>query len=144
MQYLKRNQVAMGVSLFALSICMVIWTDLFVFSKVVYLPHWAQWLPWPMLAPATLAFICLLPATFGADSLANSRKAITQAVLLAPTVALATYALNPLHQNGYLPANALFNYFWIIGFHCLAPALMLWSIRLLIHFARRRFNQDPN
>jgi len=139
MPRLNRNQLALGTSLIALSTAMVVWVDLFTFSKVVHLPNWTQILPWPMLAPAFLAFTCLLPAAFGSDSLASSRKAITVSVLLAPTTAISIYALNPLHQDHLLPVNALFNYLWMIGWNCLAPALILYSGRLLIHFTSRRF-----
>ena len=136
---LNRNQLALGISIIALATAMFAWVDLFVFSKVVYLPSWAHILPWPMLAPSFLAGVCLLPAAFGTDSLAASRKAITVSVLVTPISAVAAYSLNPLYQDRFLPANALFNYFWVIGFHCLAPALILYSVRLLIYFTNRRF-----
>lgn len=136
---MNRNQLALSISIIALSTAMLVWVELFVFSKVVYLPGWTHILPWPMFAPSFLACICLLPAAFGTDSLASSRKAITVSVLIPPIAAVAAYSLNPLYQDRFLPANALFNYFWVIGFHCLAPALILYSVRLLIHFTNRRF-----
>jgi hypothetical protein len=135
----NRNRLALGASIIALSISMVLWVDLFTFSKVVHLPGWAQVLPWPMLAPSFLVFACLLPAAFGTDSLASSRKAITVSVLLAPFAAVASYALNPSYQDRFLPANALFTYFWVIGWHCLLPALIIYSGRLLVHFTERLF-----
>ena len=138
MPSLNRNQLALGISIVALATAMLVWVDLFIFSKVVYLPGWAHILPWPMLAPSLLAGVCLLPAAFGPDSLAASRKAITVSVLITPIAAVAAYSLNPLYQDRFLPANALFNYFWVIGFHCVAPALILYSVRLLIHFTTRR------
>jgi hypothetical protein len=60
---------------------------------------------------------------------------------VAPIAAVAAYSLNSLYQDHFLPANAFFNYFWAIGFHCLAPGLILYSVRLVIHFTNRQFRR---
>lgn len=45
MSNLNRNQLALGISIVALSVAMVVWVELFIFSKVVHLPQWADVLP---------------------------------------------------------------------------------------------------
>jgi hypothetical protein len=131
---MTRNNIAFLASTFFLSVAMVIWVDLFTFSKVVYLPAWAKVLPIPIMVPAYIAFLCLIPATIIANTLASTRVAIAKSVLLSPLAAIAIYALNPSHQNRFLFANALFNYVWIVLFHFLLPALLLIGARTIFHF----------
>jgi hypothetical protein len=114
---------------------MLIWVDLFTFQKVVYLPAWAKILPAPLMAPAYLAFVCLIPAAFVANTLKGSILTVTKSVLLSPLTAIAAFALNPAHQDGSLTVNVLFNYVWIVLFHCLLPALLLVGARAVLHYA---------
>lgn len=131
---MTRNNIAFLTSTILLSAAMVIWVDLFTFSKVVYLPAWTRVLPIPIMVPAYIAFFCLIPATFLADTLASTRVAIAKSVLLSPLAAIAIYALNPSHQNRFLFANTLFNYVWIVLFHFLLPALLLVGTRSIFHY----------
>jgi len=136
MSSLNRNQLALGISIVALSVAMVVWVDLFIFSKVVHLPQWADALPLPILAPSFLVFFCLIPAAFGPDSFKSACHAIIFSLLVCPIAAVISYAVNPLYQDWFLPANALFNYFWVIGFHCLVPAMLLLAVRAIVYFTR--------
>lgn len=140
MSTLNRNQLALGISIVALTVVMIVWVDLFTFSKAVHLPQWADALPWPIFAPSFLVFFSLIPAAFGTDTFANAYKAIIFSLLVCPLAAVVAYALNPLYQTRFLPANALFNYFWVIGFHCLVPAMVLLAVRAIVYFTRQRFN----
>ena len=135
---MNRNHIAFFASLAALSAAMVIWGDLFRWSKVVYLPEWAKALPAPLMLPSYLAFVCLLPAAFGTDRLAAARAAVLKSVLLAPFVAIITFALNPLHQGASLLFNALFHYAWIVLFFCTLPAILVVFIRVGIDFALKQ------
>jgi hypothetical protein len=130
---MTRNNVAFLASTFLLSAAMVIWVDLFTFSKVVYLPAWTKVLPITIMAPSYIAFFCLIPATFIANNLASARVAVAKSVLLSPLAAIAIYAFNPSHQNRFLFANTLFNYVWIVLFYCLLPALLLVGARTVFH-----------
>ena len=132
---MNRNHTAFVASTLLLSAAMVIWVDLFTFSKVVYLPAWAKVLHTPIMAPAYLAFVCLIPAVFVASSLENARLAVIKSVLLSPVAAIAAYALNPAYQDRFLPMNVLFNYVWIVLFHCFLPALLLVGARAVFHYA---------
>ena len=106
---MNRNSIAFFASMAALSAAMVIWGDLFRWSKVAYLPAWARVLPAPLMLPSYLTFVCLLPAALGTDSLVSARAAVLKSVLLAPFAAVIAFALNPLHQNASLLFNALFH-----------------------------------
>jgi len=136
----NRNQLALGISIVALSVAMVVWVELFTFSKVVHLPQWADALPWPIFAPSFLVLFCLIPAAFGTDTFKSAYKAIIFSLLVCPLAAVVAYALNPLNQTRFLPANALFNYFWVIGFHCLIPALLVLVTRAIFDFIYRTFH----
>ena len=135
---MNRNRIAFFTSLAALSAAMVIWGDLFRWSKVVYLPEWAKALPAPIMLPSYLAFFCLLPATLGTDSLTAARAAASKSILLAPLAAVIAFALNPLHQDASLLFNALFHYVWIILFFCALPAVLAVLIRVGIDFVLKK------
>ncbi|WP_459720193.1 hypothetical protein [Sideroxyarcus sp. TK5] len=134
----SRNRIAYFISLAALSAAMVIWGDLFRWSKVIHLPEWANALPEPLMLPAYITFVCLLPAALGADNMVSARSAVLSTVLIAPVVAVATYALEPLHQNAELLFNALFHYVWIVLFFCVLPAILVILIRVLIEFVLKQ------
>jgi hypothetical protein len=114
---------------------MVLWGDLFRWSKVAYLPDWAEALPMPLMAPSYLVFICLLPAAFATRTFASARKAILASVLLSPLAPVAAFAIDPLHQNRFLPANMVFHYVWILLFYCAAPALLALLLRAAFGYA---------
>jgi hypothetical protein len=135
---MNRNHIAFLTSTFLLSAVMVIWLDLFTFSKEIYLPAWANVLPIPIMVPAYFAFFCLTPAAFIANTPASARIAIAKSVLLSPLAAIAIYAFNPSHQNSFLLSNALYNYVWIVLFHCLLPALLLVGARTVFHYVLKR------
>jgi hypothetical protein len=102
---LNRNRIAFYISVVALSAAMVIWGDLFRWSKSVYIPDWAKALPHPMRLPSYLTFVCLLPAALGTDSLASALGAVLKAVLIAPIAAVIAYAVTPGALNASLPFN---------------------------------------
>ncbi|MFQ1778331.1 hypothetical protein ACK37A_06570 [Aeromonas veronii] len=60
------------------------------------------------------------------------KRALFVAVVIAPLFAVATYALNPEHQNEYLLFNVVFHYVWVILFCMLVPAAILAAIKKLI------------
>jgi hypothetical protein len=135
---MNRNRIAFIASTFLLSAAILIWVELFTFSKVANLPEWAKVLPTPIMAPAYLAFVCLIPAAVVADSLKSACLAVTKSVQLSPLAAIAAYALNPAYHDRFLLANVLFNYVWIALFHCFLPALLLVCVRAVFHYLPTR------
>lgn len=131
---ISRNQLALALSAIPLAIVMFVWPELFLWSKVVHLPSWAELLPTPIFAGAYVSLLCLLPAAFLADSFAGAKRALLMAVAITPVAAVSTYAVDPIHLNKYLPYNVVFHYFWAILFCLLLPALILSTIRKLASF----------
>ena len=119
---------------------MVIWGDLFRWSKVVYLPEWAKALPAPLMLPSYLTFVCLLPAAFASDSLTFASAAVSKSVLLAPFAAVIAFALNSPHQDASLLLNALFHYVWIVLFFCALPAILVLLVRAAVAASLRRIH----
>ena len=128
-----RDQLSTILSLILLSISMVVWVDLFIFSKVVYLPSWAEMLPVPMMAMSILVFICLIPAAFFTKTLQSACWAVMLTILISPFSALVAYALNPLYQGKYLLGNIVFNYFFIVSVGCFVPAFFSIGFRAVIY-----------
>jgi hypothetical protein len=112
---------------------MVIWADIFNFSKNVRLPEWANLLPNPIHTPAYLTLLCLMPAALASTSAQGAIQSVAISIFVAPLFAIAAFALNPIHHNSHLFANALFNYGWIILFHCTVPAFLLLVVRAVAH-----------
>ena len=135
---MNRNRIAFSASLVTLSAAMVIWGDLFRWSKVTYLPEWAHALPASLMLPSYLTFVCLLPAALGTVSLANARAFVLKTVLVAPIAAVIAFAVSPQHQNAALLFNALFHYVWIVLFFCALPAILAILIRAAIAVALKR------
>lgn len=131
---MNRDHISTLTSLALLSTVMVIWADLFNFSKTVRLPEWANLLPSPINVPAYLTLLCLIPAALASTSVQRTVQSVAASVFVAPLFAIAVYALNPIHQNPYLFANALFSYGWIVLFHCTAPAFLLLAVRAAAHY----------
>ena len=126
---LSRNQLPILLSVTSLAIAMAVWPELFLWSKVVHLPRWAEFLPTPIFSGAYVSLLCLLPAAFLTESFAGAKRALLFTVAITPAAAVATYALNPIHLNKYLPFNAVFHYLWVILFCLLPPAVILGAIR---------------
>jgi hypothetical protein len=125
------QSLAFVLSLFLLSLAVVIWSDLFLFSKTVYLPEWTKILPSPIDVPKFITFICLLPVVFSAKTLVKATTSTSKVILLAPLAALTKYLLNTAVLDIHLLLNLVFHYLWIVGFHCLLPALALLGLRVI-------------
>ncbi len=135
---MNRDHISILTSLALMSAAMVIWPDIFNFAKTVHLPEWAKALPSPINTPAYLTLLCLIPAAFTSTSVQRAVRCVATSVFVAPLFAIGAYALNPIHQNDYLIANALFSYLWIVLFHCAVPALLLLATRLAANYTQAR------
>ena len=135
---MRRDTVATATSALLLGGAVVLWQDLFFFSKVVYLPAWTASLPSPIYTPAYLAFLCLLPAALASSTLSAAVRATVVAVGIAPLPALVLYASNAQSSGLELWANVLFNYAWVLGFHCALPAAVLLVVRSIGRAVKER------
>jgi hypothetical protein len=132
-----RNLLALASGLAALAAVMLAWPGLFLSGKVMMLPAWAQALPSPVNTGAYLAFLCLMPVAFLSDTFANAARAMAAAVAVAPLFAVASWAFDPMHHDGNLGTNLVFNYLWIVAFSLLVPAALLLVVRKLAGWATR-------
>lgn len=129
---IPRIYFSSAISIVFLASAMVAWPNLFLWSKIVNLPSWAEHLLAPIFTGAYVSFICLIPAALGSDTFSSAKRALLFAVVVAPIFAIGTYVLAPEHQNKYLLFNAVFHYVWIILFCMLVPAVTLLTIRKFI------------
>jgi hypothetical protein len=130
---MKPNPQSLGfvLSMFMLSLAVVIWSDMFLFSKTVYFPEWTKILPSPIDAPKFITFLCLISVVFSAKTLVKATTSTSKVILLAPLAALPKYVLNTAVLDIHLLLNLVFHYLWMIGFHCLLPALALLGLRTI-------------
>lgn len=129
-----RYRLGLFLSLLSLSFVMLIWRDLFFFSKFIDLPAWAYYLPNPVSAPAYLSALSLLPATFIPSGLKAASKAIILSLGLSPILGLIFAALELSTKTSFAEVvlNSIFNYIWAVGFHCALPAIILIALKLLV------------
>lgn len=128
----RRDRIALGVSVVALAVAMVAWFDLFAFSKVVYVPRWASFLPLPPFAGTFVAIPFLIPVVFFSHNLRAAWKGILRAAAGSPVPALVVYALTPLHQHSGLPLNLLVQYSLLALLGCLLPGLIMLGVRTAV------------
>ncbi|QWT45258.1 hypothetical protein [Azospira inquinata] len=129
---ISRNHLSLVSSIILLASAMVVWPNLFLWSKVAHLPAWAEHLPAPVFTGAYVSFVCLIPAALWTDTFSSAKRALLSAVIVAPVFAVATYTLSPEHQDQYLLFNVLFHYVWVILFCMFVPACALAAIRKII------------
>ena len=135
---MRRDLIATSSSVMLLAVSVLVWRDLYFFSKVIYLPTWTASLPGPINTPAYLATLCLLPAAFISSTRGAAARAVAWAVLVAPLPALGVYAISTSTSGVDLVLNSVFNYGWVVGFHCLFPALVLVALRVAASAIKER------
>ena len=131
---MKKDYIALSISCILLSVFIYIYFDLFSFSKNINLPDWAMALPFPMSAPSLIVALSLIPALIIPNKLYSVFRVIVACLLISPIAGLINFSLIPAHQHNGLLYNILFNYFWIIFFHCLIPAVIIFSARIAYKF----------
>ena len=132
------------VSLLFLSLAMVFWSDLFLFSKTVRLPEWAESLPSPINAPKYIAFLCLIPAVLFASTLANASAQISKIIIIASIFPVLIYTFKTNSHGINLVYNVIFQYLWVIGWNCLLPALILLGLHSIWQFLAIRLTHHSS
>lgn len=126
---MRRDLIAICSSVVLLAVSVLVWRDLYFFSKTVHLPAWTASLPDPIHTPAYLAVVCLLPAAFISSTLRSAARALAIAVLVAPLPALGVYVISK-PAGADLLMNTVGNYGFIICYHCFLPASGLLALRV--------------
>lgn len=99
------------------------WSDLFLFSKTVYLPGWSDYLPDAINLPRYLTFMCLIPFLL-THSIYNYKKPLAIIVATSPLPALVFYILDHIN-NTNVYANTAFNYAWILIWNIMFPTILI-------------------
>jgi hypothetical protein len=128
---MRLNNFATFTSAALLATSIFIWRDLFFFSKTVHLPAWTAVLPSPIDTPLYLSFFCLLPAAFLTSTLSTAIRATAKAIFLAPLPTFFFLILSHVGFDIVQLVGVLFTYVWVVGFNCLAPALLLVAARAI-------------
>lgn len=127
---MPRNKIVLGVSVAALAVAMVAWFDLFAFSKIVYVPRWASFLPLPPFAGTFIAIPFLIPVVFFSHNVRAAWKGILWTAALSPVPAMIAFALTPLNQHSGLPLNLLVQYSLLAVLGCLLPGTVMLGFRI--------------
>ena len=107
---------------------MLLWPELYVFSKIMTIPDWANYLPSPVNTGAYLATLSLLPVAWGLARFRQAVKATLLVVLVAPVLPIITHVLTtgPTDYSGQI---VLFNYVFVLCISVAAPTLVLLVLR---------------
>ena len=120
---MQRNRIAFFASLIMLSFAMIICRDMFLFAKFIRLTEWSKSLPFLFKLPSVdMVIICLLPVALFTDSFSFAFASVVICVLLSPLVPVITW----MTTISYHPlVNGIYNYLFIVLFHCAFPALLV-------------------
>ena len=132
---MQRSTFVIVLSVVLLGACIVAWPALFLFSKVLYAPKWAEALPNVLYAAPLLSFLGLAPIPVFISGIRNSGRGLLVAVLLSPLTGATLYWVQNVGEDDSLVFNTAFNYFWVLGFHLLAPAVVLFCTKAALAFA---------
>lgn len=138
---INRDLVALAISTTLLSFFFVLFSDLLLFSKIVYVPQWIDNLPKPFRYfefPGfinSFIFICLLPTIFILRGQYRSLKVIAKTVFLSPLLIAITDSINIISKTSdqFQIFNIPFQYFWILIYHCIIPIIAIFILLLLIN-----------
>lgn len=130
---MKRNTTGFLLSLAALSIAVLVFGDIYLFSKVSIRPGWAGFLPHWLGVSDFIGLCCLAPAALLPERLRSVAAALAKCVALAPLPVLIMYSNDHAHSGLWM--NLLFNYGWV-GLQCLIPAAMWFVVRGLVDGVR--------
>ncbi len=134
---INRNRVAFFVSLIMLSVAMILWRDMFLFAKSAPVPKWSYFLPYPFILTSDIVFVCLLPVAFLVNRFRFACASVMMCVLLSPLVSVITW----MTTISYTPLlNGIYNYLFIILFHCVFPAFLVLIIRAIINFIQKYYS----
>ncbi len=126
---MQRNRIAFFASLIMLSFVMIIWRDMFLFTKSAPVPKWSYFLPYPFILTSDIVFVCLLPVAFFPKSFRFKYASVLICVLLSPLIPVVTW----MTTISYHPlVNGIYNYLFIILFHCFFPVFFIVLIRTIV------------
>ena len=107
------------LSIIALALCILIWKELFVFTKAkVYFPNWGHF----------LTFLSLIPVLLITPEKDNFFKKISFVVLGIPALVIG---LTNIAHDQFI-AKTLVDFSWVIFLNTIPIAIILGLIRLII------------
>lgn len=116
-----------GLSLVLAAGVVLCWPELFLFSKVVYLPEWVRPLPDPLLAAWLLLLGPLALALPGEPKFRTALGRIVALAFLGPGIGVVIHCL--FGNSGWM--NALFQLAWVFVLCSLPPAVVLAGVAAL-------------
>lgn len=135
---MQNDRTSLVVTAIALGSAMWVCFDLFAFSKVVYVPHWASMLPLPPLAGSFIALPCLIPVVLMTQNARAGFRGVVCAAFVSPIPALVAYAFTPAHQHSGLPLNLLVQFAVLAVLGCLLPGSAMLGIRVAFNVVAER------
>ena len=128
------------ISFLSLTASIVIWPELFLFSKVAHLPKWVTYFPHHIIGTYILTLICLLPLLF----LSKPTKSLLfmfVKILISSSILGINLAFY-LDHGEYTLTNYIANYLgqtaWLLFVIFLAPSLIILILNALI--MKRKYN----
>jgi hypothetical protein len=137
-QLQQKTKYLFLISLLSLSALLVLFSDLYLFSKFVTIPPWIEQLPKPFSYfgfpgfTRVAIFICLMPIAFAKEKLIKSSLLVLKTVVLSVIPVIITHSIEiiPNFSDYRDWGNIPYQYLWIIVFHYLIPVL---SVMLIIY-----------
>lgn len=132
---MNRNTIGFSISVFALSLAILCFVDIFVFSKVIHVPDWAFSLPGPLFLTHYIVAVCLIPVVVLSNGFRMAISNVIATIMSAPILGLIIFSVSADWQ-GYFFSGLTINYLWIVFFHCFPPAIALLGLRACVQYLR--------
>ena len=120
---MQRATFAAATSTMLLAGAIVLWPELFLFTKTLYAPAWARALPSVFLATPLLAVVCLSPVAVASPHPLSAIRWMLIPLLLAPLTGVVVYVATTSTRGAEFWGLAVTNYFYILVLHLLLPAI---------------------
>jgi hypothetical protein len=131
----SKTSIICAISCILLSYLFVHFADLFLFSKVVFVPNWIDNLPYPLRYFDFPGFtriailICLLPVLLVNESLKKAGALLSSIILLSIIPVVLIYAGKAGFQIDW--RNVPFQFFWVAIYHGFFPLCFIYLVLFL-------------
>ncbi len=140
-KYLDRQYIGFIVSLIAMNIVVLLFRDMFLFSKGGHhLPSWIKDLPHYLMPPWIFVW-CLIPAALIPKITPKSMILFSTVIVIAPLSAVIPYFIKLfLAEGDFVSAlvNSAFNWFFVIAFYLSIPVMVLITLLSFIYIVQTR------
>lgn len=129
----NKNTITFVLSACLLTISIINWQELYLFSKIIYLPEWVKLLPSHFIASPIITILCLIPCALMTGNTTLTIKNTLLVCLLSPFTAVFFIFLTRT-DSSFSVMNFIYQYLYILLMSCLIPIIVLGLINYIFNY----------